>query len=99
MIGSIEKNIDSTIIQLYSKIQKYFLKLNKKQIMEKKKEIIATQLKIGEIKQVDYFNFLKELDDFYISCQEEKSSILSLIFQLLDTMQLSFEEMYDNLDK
>lgn len=92
--GSIEKELDSVIIQFHSKIQKYFLLIDKIQIMQQKKDIIETQLKIGEIKQVDYFNFLKELNSFYLSLLEEKNSMLSLIFKLIDLTQTSIEEIY-----
>ncbi|MEJ5274035.1 MAG: TolC family protein, partial [Spirochaetota bacterium] len=94
MKGNIEKELDSTIIQFHSRIQKYFLELSKKNVMEKKKDIIETQLKIGEIKQVDYFNYLKELNNFYLSLKEDKNSILSLIFKLMDITQCSLEEIY-----
>ncbi len=92
--SSIEKSIDNLLIQSNVQIKKYFLKKSQIEIMEKKKEIIETQLKIGEIKEVDYFDFIKELNSAYLELKEAKNAMLSIIFSLVDLTNMSVEEIF-----
>jgi outer membrane protein TolC len=92
--SSIEKSIDNLLIQSNVQIKKYFLKKSQIEIMEKKKEIIETQLKIGEIKEVDYFDFIKELNSAYLELKEAKNAMLNIIFSLVDLTNMSVEEIF-----
>lgn len=87
------KSIEVWIIKMESLRKTYAIQQKQKTIFAKNEELLETKLRLGEIKKVDYTEFLIKKNEFLIELEETKYNFISLIWELEDILTSKITEI------
>jgi len=80
------KSLDVWIIKANSLIKAYRIKLKQRDIFHKNNELFQIKLQIGEVKKVDWLNFLIQENEFMIELEKVKYDFINLIWEIEDIL-------------
>lgn len=87
------KRLEIWDIKINSLIKTYRIKLKQKDVFQKNEELFRIKSEIGEIKEVDYMDFLIKKNDLFIEFEEAKYDYIDLIWELENVLNSSVEQI------
>lgn len=85
------KRLEIWDIKINSLIKTYRIKLKQKDVFQKNEELFRVKAEIGEIKEVDYMDFLIKKNDLFIEIEEAKYDYIELIWELENVLNSSVD--------
>lgn len=89
----IRKNLEVWSIKMNSLLKTYTIKLKQRDSFNKNEELLKIKLQIGEIKEIDYMDFLIKKNEFLIELEEIKYNFIALIWEFEDLLNMKAAEI------
>jgi hypothetical protein len=87
------KRLEIWDIKINSLIKTYRIKLKQKDVFQKNEELFRIKSEIGEIKEVDYMDFLIKKNDLLIELGEAKYDYIDLIWELENALNSAVDQI------
>ncbi|MGQ9615552.1 MAG: TolC family protein [Spirochaetota bacterium] len=89
----IRQAIEIWFIKMKSLQNSYSIKMKEKEVFKKNDELFRLRIQLGESKEVDYFGFLIEKNEFYIGLEELRYSFITLLWELENLINIRILEL------
>ena len=87
------KRLEVWDIRMNSLIKTYEIKLAKKDVFQKNEELFQLKSEIGEVREVDYTDFLIRKNDLLIELEEAKYEYIGLLWELENILNTAIDQI------
>jgi hypothetical protein len=87
------KKLEVWDIRMDSLIKKYRIKLAQKDVFKKNEELFQIKSEIGEVREVDYMDFLIKKNDLLIELEEAKYEYIGLVWELENILNTAIDQI------
>ena len=87
------KRLEIWDIKINSLLKTYRIKLKQKDVFQKNEELFRIKSEIGEVKEVDYMDFLIKKNDLIIELEKAKYDYIDLIWELENVLNSAADQI------
>ena len=87
------KRLEIWDIKINSFLKTYRIKLKQKDVFQKNEELFRIKSEIGEVKEVDYMDFLIKKNDLIIELEKAKYDYIDLIWELENVLNSTADQI------
>lgn len=89
----IRQAIEVWFIKMKGLQNSYSIKMKEREVFQRNDELFRLRVQLGESKEVDYFGFLIEKNEFYIELEELRYSFITLLWELENLINVRISEL------